>query len=311
MQLIESSAELINTCDPFKQVERIGRVCYKSESQITETSCHQFVDNLIRNQHFAMLEHARFVFLIHESPVIDEISNIPGIVVEPLVSGNCVVSISLSHLYNPEWNNRTSLFAVLRNFVDNAHSIFDNSLGRPYLLAEGITGTLIDDISLLDHMQFKVEGASRRLKYHSIKFICDRGVSHELVRHRVSVAQESTRYCNYSKDKFGNQVTFIKPANYDTEFSDTAKVIFETHLEACERAYFSILNDGLSPQQARAVLPNALKTEVVLTMNEWQWEHFFQLRKFGTTGKPHPDMEVVATKAYEIFKTIGVNFKKI
>ena len=134
----------------------------------------------------------------------------------------------------------------------------------------------------------------------SIKFIVDRGISHELVRHRCSVAQSSTRYCNYSKAKFGNCITYVQPSTYD-DWSAETKQKFEDHLENCESLYMYMINSGLQPQQARAILPNALMTEVVLTMPINQWNHFFNIRALGTTGAPHPDMKKVALIAKALF----------
>ena len=124
----------------------------------------------------------------------------------------------------------------------------------------------------------------------SVKFICDRGVSHELVRHRLaSFAQESTRYCNYSKDKFGNELTFIKPIFLE-EGSDSYKY-WENAMADAEIYYFSMLDSGCTPQEARSVLPNSIKTEVVMTANYREWRHFFWLRAARKTGPAHPQME--------------------
>ena len=135
----------------------------------------------------------------------------------------------------------------------------------------------------------------------SVKFICDRGVSHELVRHRIaSFAQESTRYCNYSKDDFGSEITFIKPLYLDEDTEG-----YRYWRAACfvsEKAYFDLLNWGCTPQEARAVLPNSLKTEIVVTMNLREWRHFFKLRALGITGKPHPQMKELALPLLNDFK---------
>lgn len=124
--------------------------------------------------------------------------------------------------------------------------------------------------------------------------VCDRGVSHEFVRHRVaSYCQESTRYCNYSKDKFGNELTFIDPC-----FWVGGVYKYNVWWDLCsssEKAYLALLEHGATPQEARSVLPNSLKTEIMVTMNLREWRHFFKLRSLGTTGKPHPQMEEVAT----------------
>ena len=157
----------------------------------------------------------------------------------------------------------------------------------------------------------------------TVRFIVDRGVSHELVRHRAaSFAQESTRYCNYSQDKFGNEITVIAPVFYNevpkvlkfeigqavakgtVDFNLLADISgndlafrYYVWLSSClnsEKAYFDILKKGATPQEARAVLPNSLKTEVIMTANMREWRHFFKLRAAGETGKPHPQMLEVA-----------------
>ena len=137
----------------------------------------------------------------------------------------------------------------------------------------------------------------------TVKFVVDRGISHELVRHRLaSFAQESTRYCNYSKDDYGSEITFIIP-DY-LEYKSEGWNIWKESMKQAEDAYFKMLDFGLSPQQARAVLPNSLKTEVVMTANLREWRHFFKLRALGTTGKPHPQMLEVAVPLLEDMKNL-------
>lgn len=137
----------------------------------------------------------------------------------------------------------------------------------------------------------------------TVKFVVDRGISHELVRHRLaSFAQESTRYCNYSKDDFGSEITFIIPEYL--EYKSEGWNIWKESMKQAEEAYFKMLDFGLSPQQARAVLPNSLKTEVVMTANLREWRHFFKLRALGTTGKPHPQMLEVAVPLLEDMKNL-------
>lgn len=137
----------------------------------------------------------------------------------------------------------------------------------------------------------------------TVKFVVDRGISHELVRHRLaSFAQESTRYCNYSKDDFGSEITFIIP-DY-LEYKSEGWSIWKEAMKQAEDSYFKMLDFGLSPQQARAVLPNSLKTEVVMTANLREWRHFFKLRALGTTGNPHPQMLEVAIPLLEDMKNL-------
>lgn len=137
----------------------------------------------------------------------------------------------------------------------------------------------------------------------TVKFVVDRGISHELVNNKLaSFAQESTRYCNYSKDDFGSEITFIIP-DY-LEYKSEGWNIWKESMKQAEDAYFKMLDFGLSPQQARAVLPNSLKTEVVMTANLREWRHFFKLRALGTTGKPHPQMLEVAVPLLEDMKNL-------
>lgn len=131
----------------------------------------------------------------------------------------------------------------------------------------------------------------------TVKFICDRGVSHEIVRHRIaSYSQESTRYCNYSKDGFGGEITVIKPLYLEPDTD--AGVAWEADCKMAEASYFTMLNIGCSPQEARAVLPNSLKTEVVMTANIREWRHFLRLR---CSKAAHPQMREVAIPLLQMF----------
>lgn len=149
----------------------------------------------------------------------------------------------------------------------------------------------------------------------TVRFICDRGVSHELVRHRLaSFAQESTRYCNYSGDKFGNEITVIDLAtgfHYNMMDSvDTAKYNeWQAAMKDAEDHYMKLIELGASPQEARSVLPTSTKTEVVMSCNFREWRHFFKLRAIGTTGKPHPQMvELAESLLAEVKNRIPVIF---
>lgn len=154
------------------------------------------------------------------------------------------------------------------------------------------TGT--DDATLV--AQLVRSGHEAMLEHYSlsVRFVVDRGVSHEIVRHRMaSYAQESTRYCNYSKDKFGGEISVICPEAFQPE-SDT----YKTWLTICsmaEDAYdYMIRHEHVPPELARSVLPHALTTEIVMTANLREWRHFLALRAVGTTGKPHPQIKQVA-----------------
>ncbi|MDL1971913.1 MAG: FAD-dependent thymidylate synthase [Deltaproteobacteria bacterium] len=132
----------------------------------------------------------------------------------------------------------------------------------------------------------------------TVRVICDRGISHEIVRHRIaSYTQESTRFCNYSKGRFGNEITVIKPCFWDDGSKEYK--IWRDAMENAERAYMELIKLGAKPEEARSVLPNSLKTEIVITMNLREWRHFFKLR---TSKRAHPQMREVATSLLQAFK---------
>ncbi len=124
----------------------------------------------------------------------------------------------------------------------------------------------------------------------TVRFICDRGVTHEIVRHRIaSYSQESTRYCNYSQDKFGNELTFIKPCFWN-EDDEQYKLWLDT-MQYIEDMYNKLIASGAKPEEARSILPNSLKTEIVVTMNLREWRHFFKLR---TAPNAHPQIREIS-----------------
>lgn len=182
----------VNGENILKRIERIGRVCYKSEGKITDDSAGKFVGNILKRGHESVIEHEKV----------------------------------------------------------------------------------------------------------SVRIICDRGVSHEIVRHRIaSYSQESTRYCNYNNEKFGKELTLIKPLFW-TEDSKEYRIWLET-MQNIEDSYNQLIEAGAEPQQARSILPNSLKTEIVVTMNLREWRHFFKLR---TAKNAHPQMREVACALLKEFK---------
>ena len=134
----------------------------------------------------------------------------------------------------------------------------------------------------------------------TVRIICDRGVTHEIVRHRIaSYSQESTRYCNYSADKFGNELTFIRPFYWNDEPEKMEAWL--CHMKLTEETYMQLIKLGASPQEARAILPNSLKTEIVVTMNIREWRHFFKVR---CSPAAHPQMREVAIPILKRFQEI-------
>lgn len=143
----------------------------------------------------------------------------------------------------------------------------------------------------------------------SVKFIVDRGVSHEIVRHRISsFAQESTRYCNYAKDKFNNEIVVIRPNFFPDEESELYKQ-WKNAMAYAEKSYFSLIEAGATPQEARAVLPSSTKTEITMTANYREWRNFFKLR---TEKTAHPQMrEVTIPLLQELKEKLPVIFDDI
>lgn len=269
MRLIESKVELIEEKDPYKMIEIAGRTCYKSEDKMTEDSAKEFVDRMIKSGHGAMLEHGTVYLQLIGTYLDPEDSTISF--------GNYVVNHYINSKYSKvkiihddEWKSNVYITTNLRVLVEN---------------------------NWLEDLKYQCDPTEHHEKRITAKFTCDRGVSHEFVRHRVfSFAQESTRYCNYSKDKFSNELTFIKPSWWD-ELGTTHKQDFELFLEHCEDQYLEFVGQGWRPQQARQVLPNALKTELVMTGFESDWEHFFELR---CSKAAHPDARKLADELHKL-----------
>lgn len=195
MRIIEPYFEFMEEIkgdDILKRIEKIGRVCYKSEDRITEDSAKKFVANILKRGHESVIEHEKI----------------------------------------------------------------------------------------------------------SVKIICDRGVTHEIVRHRIaSYSQESTRYCNYSNEKFGKELTVIKPLFWREESVEYS--LWMNTMLTIENTYNKLIELGAEPQQARSILPNSLKTEIVVTMNLREWRHFFKLR---TAKNAHPQMREISCVLLDAFK---------
>ena len=297
MKLIESSVQIIEEKDPYKMIELAGRTCYKSEDKITENSAKEFVDRMIKLGHGAMLEHGTIYLKIDKT----EDGHLPP-----------------ARLYWSDGNHKK--YTRVRK---HGNSIYVTTNLR-----------VIVENNRLDDLQYQVEPTEHHEKRITAKFICDRGVSHEFVRHRVfSFAQESTRYCDYSKDKFGNDITYIIPSwldlpegkysNWDNDWCDVSELkllypevdnlsdpanCFLQSIKNAEYYYFMLINRGWKPQQARQVLPNATKTELVMTGFESDWEHFFELR---CSGAAHPDAKKLADELRSLMNVKNIELNSV
>lgn len=259
VEIIPQERELLGV---YKQIEKAGRTCYKSEDRITEDSAEKFVKKMTDLGHTAMLEHGTVYLCI---PVED-------------------------------WDRDAHEWEYM--FPEGLPWVSKNCDGRFHLITTNFRHIVEGGIGIETMSKYLCQPVKGHEKRVSVRFTCDRGVSHELVRHRVfSFAQESTRYCNYSKDKFGNELTFILPTWYNNA-NPLTQSAFRGVIDDCEKSYLWLLSQGYTPQQARQVLPNALKTEVVMTGFASDWKHFFELR---CAPNAHPDMQLLANQLKEMF----------
>ena len=286
MRLIKPSF-LIKEQEPgligiYRQIEYAGRICYKSSNKITEDSAKPFVDRMIKSGHGAMLEHGTvYLYTDYKYPnfgkMIDRYTN------------NKYSKCN----YFPTFPSRAYISSNLRVLVEN---------------------------DWLDDLKYLCEPTEFHEKRICVKFICDRGILAEFTRHRTfSFSAESTRYCNYSKDKFDNELTFIQPCWFDSSLIDDTghwdantfyrmptqsveESAFLGTLLSAEKSYFNLLGCGWKPQEARAVLPNSLKTELVMTGFVSDWGHFFELR---CDSAAHPQARELASPLRQEFLTRG------
>lgn len=278
MQLIEPSVSLITEKDPFKKIELAGRTCYKSEDKITETSAVPFVSRLIKAGHLAMVEHAIFYFsntfddLLLAQSIRNRMRKIP-------YSNTTLVATA------------TGKFRVV--FSANLRSLLENMIAEFNAETNELSFDVLDLVPC-NYDDGMTEPEKLIHKYTTMRFITDRGVTHEFVRHRpFSFAQESTRYVKYNNDN----MQFIKPAGYDS-WSPKKQGIFLSALDTAEKYYNDLMANGAVAQEARAVLPNAIKTELVVTGNEKEWLHFFELR---CDTHAHPDIQKIANMAKQLY----------
>lgn len=283
MILIQPKVEIIDEKDPFKKIELAGRTCYKSENKITEDSAIGFVSRLVNAGHLAMVEHASFCFMSETE------DNNVAVILSEQFANYPFTNITLQKISNKyrvifSANARALLECDLLN-IQNKEFIFDEILTKNFKLVDFEKLKNKTEIEILHH------------RYVTMRFICDRGVSHELVRHRLfSFAQESQRYIKYDKKE---NIEFIKPCDYDS-WDEKTKLTFNSALIVAENIYKTLRLYGRTAQEARGVLPNAIKTEVVVTGNFKEWKHFFELR---CDKAAHPDIQIVANMAKEIYNT--------
>ena len=236
----------------YKMIEKVGRVCYKSEDKITEDSAKPFVDRMVKSGHGAMLEHG---------------------------------TVYLKITYKD-----TDFTTLCMFYGKNKYSVLNHSEDNKIYYITTNYRVLVENnhLSDLKYLCEPTEFHERRVTVH---FTADAGVMREFFRHRVfSMAQESTRYCNYLRDKFSNSITVI----YPSWLKEEEELEFEENMRVIEELYFKWLNKGWTAQQARVFLPLGVKAEAVMTGLTSDFKHFFDLRARGTTGAPHPQAKELA-----------------
>lgn len=320
MKVINSSAHCFSTIhtNPYRFIEVVGRTCYKSEDKITDDSAVKFVKNMYSSKHHAMLEHYHVMIKMDKNAFdrLDEVFRHKGY----KNSIDLTEFLNLTYITSSgyEWCYVSGSF---RAFIDVCSYINGTDIGHTLISAlsnqfpELFESYLLLDDSVLNHYEVQLitwrefesdvasipsiskDDKNRILSHHipiSCHFVCDRGVSHEFVRHRrCAFAQESTRYCNYSGERFEGEITVI-----DSGFEGQDRVLWNEAMQTSEMMYFGLLSNGAKPQMARGVLPTDLKTELWMTTTEEEWQHIIDLRYHGTTGAPHPKMLDIMTKAY-------------
>lgn len=270
----------------YKQIELAGRTCYKSEDKITPDSAKAFTDRMVNSGHGAMLEH-----------------------------GTIYLKIPYFYIASNYINNKHSVVSIAtfkRGGIIKYESDLEEHPDMPRFYYVTTNYRVLVENNWLNDLQYLCEPTKYHEKRIAVRFVCDRGVSHEFVRHRVfSFAQESTRFCNYSKDKFNNELTFIQPCYLDevelanfgpyhlVSRSKSPESIFVASLNNAEKDYLTLIKSGWKAQEARAILPSALKTELVMTGFLTDWRHFFELR---CASNAHPQARELAIPLYEEFQ---------
>lgn len=325
MKIVKAGYEQIKETDILKKIELIARVCYKSEDKIGPGTDVEMIEKLLANNHLAMLEHSSLCYQVSENIYNDIVKfigetmhniswtvpahapNIPKIyytscydeiedALSCVVSGNLRAWIDLFKWYTLSDTVSNAISILKEHVFEDTRGLIDcrNQTDRT-ISSSGYTVTRIMDFSVLQPIERMVH------ETFSVKFTCDRGVTHELVRMReCSFAQESTRYCNYNLGKYDGEVSMIEPIFWNEEACKDsilgASVCRHLWEAACDFAgiiYKQLIKNKAVAQQARDVLPTSVKADIVLTTNLVEWRHIFELRACDATGPAHPQMKEV------------------
>ena len=303
MKIIKPSFEVL-TRDGLRgnigMIELAARTCYKTEDTIKEGSNDAIVSMLIQRNHTAMLEHGDYIFMADDYKILDNVAY-------------CL------HRHEKDTGHRIRLSitdAASRPIISGNIRAWRELMASNSMAAWYFSGA-IDPIFIGDIVpeEERIEdGRIHRLAYcdlrgaleqrvhlrQTVRFTVDRGVTHEFVRHReMSFAQESTRYCNYTLGKFGNEITVIEPC-FLTEHTEKYD-LWKRQCMSAESAYTTLLRLGTKPEEARTVLPQSTKADLIVTGVLGQWDAFFDLRARQVTGPAHPQAAEVAVPLMQAF----------
>lgn len=278
---------------PYEFIEQVARICYKSEDKIVPGSAVKMIKALVNNMHYSMLEHEYLYYRLDYGAMSQFITR-----------------------NNP---NDLKYINITTNYISGSFRAFKELFDKKYLINNSmrtlaqkeypeVFGEPEDDnisnISLVTRKEV-LDKCSKDdiiiLIPHTIKFVTNRAVSHELVRHRAaSYAQSSQRYVDYGSDKYNSQITVIHPHIHETDIDDYNN--WHYCMLMCETQYMNLRKSGIPAEIARGVLPNDCKTEIVVTATEEEWQHIVNLRYHGTTGRPHPQMYELMSMAFPVLQ---------
>ncbi len=289
MKIVLPSFEELKTDSLYKKIEIAGRTCYKSENLITETSAYEFTKRILSYNHGSVLEHFNLVFKVDEKTYL-EIKKLNLDFVKFTNLTFPIVSMNFRAFYNIYLTHEEECLYPIYKYMEEYY---------PDLIKNHHESSLEVEFLNNDKLLSLTQDEKDMHLLITIKLITDRGVSHELVRHRLaSFSQESTRYCNYGKEKFSHEISFVKTYG----LTDEQFEIWKKAMENAEKSYFELLNMNAKPETCRSVLPNSLKTEIVTSCNIKEWKLIFELRCASTA---HPDIRFLMIDVRNYFKERG------
>lgn len=303
MKIVEQSVELLkHDIDPYKFIEKCARTCYKSEDKITDESAVKMVAALATNKHYAMFEHEYVYFRLSTDAMDIFLTEIdPPLLKYINIGYDGYISGSLRSFIELIENYKHPAVQWIAKLLNEKYPEIINDDMAPFYAREDDWKNVICLVSRQDMIDNSSAYSLKISLPHTLRFITNRGVANELVRHRpASFAQESTRYVDYGNDKNSNQISVIKPHIGSTDILNYEN--WHYAMLMAETQYMNLRKGGIPAEIARGVLPMDLKTEIVITATEEEWQHIVDLRYHGTTGRPHPQIKELIGMAYPILQ---------